>query len=187
MLVSGGSSAPQFIAGELYCFGRLVLFSSFFPGPSSMLTFFFSYSSSAVYLACGASFINTRSRYPTRKRGTQFARASALPLWEPLSIYQPILYLCRQKLICCINRHLPFCIMHYHPSVSLRARQLLTSVLLTASPDLMRNTRISWRGWCTRTIKGRRRVLRCQRRRRGADDDEQGKEPSAIHPAASAL
>ncbi|KIM44363.1 hypothetical protein M413DRAFT_25783 [Hebeloma cylindrosporum] len=57
------------------------------------------------------------SSYDPRKREPQFAHASALPLWE----LTPLL-------------------SHYHPAVSLHARQLLTSVPLTASPDLAQNT-----------------------------------------------
>ncbi|TFK35819.1 CBF/Mak21 family-domain-containing protein [Crucibulum laeve] len=55
--------------------------------------------------------------YDPRKRDPQYAHASSSPLWE----LTPLLY-------------------HYHPAVSLHARQLLTSQPLTASADLSQNT-----------------------------------------------
>ncbi|KAG9312645.1 CBF/Mak21 family-domain-containing protein [Chiua virens] len=55
--------------------------------------------------------------YDPRKRDPQFAKASASPLYELL----PLLH-------------------HYHPTVSLHARQLLSSQPITSSPDLTLNT-----------------------------------------------
>ncbi|RDB21715.1 Ribosome biogenesis protein NOC1 [Hypsizygus marmoreus] len=55
--------------------------------------------------------------YDPRKRDPQYAHASSSPLWE----LTPLLH-------------------HYHPAVSLHARQLLTSQPLTASADLSQNT-----------------------------------------------
>ncbi|KAG7085891.1 hypothetical protein E1B28_003425 [Marasmius oreades] len=55
--------------------------------------------------------------YDPRKRDPQFAHASSSPLWE----LTPLLN-------------------HYHPTVCLHARQLLTSQPLTASADLSLNT-----------------------------------------------
>ncbi|KAJ7118810.1 CBF/Mak21 family-domain-containing protein [Mycena epipterygia] len=55
--------------------------------------------------------------YDPRKREPQFAHASASPLWE----LTPLLH-------------------HYHPAISLHARQLLSAQPLTASADLSLNT-----------------------------------------------
>ncbi|KAH9840749.1 CBF-domain-containing protein [Rhodofomes roseus] len=57
------------------------------------------------------------SQYDPRKRDPQFANASASPMYELL----PLLH-------------------HYHPTISLHARQLLHSTPLTAAPDLALNT-----------------------------------------------
>ncbi|KAK7687630.1 hypothetical protein QCA50_008844 [Cerrena zonata] len=55
--------------------------------------------------------------YDPRKRDPQYAHAATSPLYELL----PLLY-------------------HYHPAISLHARQLLTGVPITASADLSLNT-----------------------------------------------
>ncbi|KAG5650340.1 hypothetical protein H0H81_012561, partial [Sphagnurus paluster] len=55
--------------------------------------------------------------YDPRKRDPQYAHAASTPLWE----LTPLLH-------------------HYHPAVSLHARQLLSSQPLTASADLAQNT-----------------------------------------------
>ncbi|KAJ7168329.1 CBF/Mak21 family-domain-containing protein [Mycena crocata] len=55
--------------------------------------------------------------YDPRKRDPQYAHASTSPLWE----LTPLLH-------------------HYHPAISLHARQLLSSQPLTASADLSLNT-----------------------------------------------
>lgn len=55
--------------------------------------------------------------YDPRKREPEFARASSSPLWELLPL-----------------------LSHYHPTVSLHARQLLLSQPLTSTPDLALNT-----------------------------------------------
>ncbi|KAI0070805.1 CBF-domain-containing protein [Panus rudis PR-1116 ss-1] len=55
--------------------------------------------------------------YDPKKRDPQYAHASATPLYELL----PLLH-------------------HYHPAISLHARQLLNGTPLTASPDLTLNT-----------------------------------------------
>ncbi|KAH7869910.1 CBF/Mak21 family-domain-containing protein [Lentinula edodes] len=55
--------------------------------------------------------------YDSRKRDPQYAHASSSPLWE----LTPLLH-------------------HYHPAISLHARQLLSSQPLTASADLSLNT-----------------------------------------------
>ncbi|KAF7353702.1 Sterol regulatory element binding protein cleavage-activating protein [Mycena venus] len=55
--------------------------------------------------------------YDPRKRDPQYAHASSSPLWE----LSPLLH-------------------HYHPAISLHARQLLSSQPLTASADLSLNT-----------------------------------------------
>ncbi|KZT67570.1 CBF-domain-containing protein [Daedalea quercina L-15889] len=57
------------------------------------------------------------SEYDPRKREPQFANASASPMYELI----PLLH-------------------HYHPTISLHARQLLSSTPLTATPDLALNT-----------------------------------------------
>ncbi|KAL6303673.1 CBF/Mak21 family-domain-containing protein, partial [Sparassis latifolia] len=56
-------------------------------------------------------------KYDPHKRDPQFAHASASPMYELL----PLLH-------------------HYHPAISLHARQLLASQPLTATPDLALNT-----------------------------------------------
>jgi len=55
--------------------------------------------------------------YDPRKREPEFAHASSSPLWELLPL-----------------------LSHYHPTVSLHARQLLLSKPLTSTPDLGLNT-----------------------------------------------
>ena len=55
--------------------------------------------------------------YDPRKREPEFAYASSSPLWELLPL-----------------------LSHYHPTVSLHARQLLLSQPLTSTPDLALNT-----------------------------------------------
>jgi len=55
--------------------------------------------------------------YDPRKREPEFAHASNSPLWELLPL-----------------------LSHYHPTVSLHARQLLLSRPLTSTPDLALNT-----------------------------------------------
>ena len=55
--------------------------------------------------------------YDPRKREPEFAHASSSPLWELLPL-----------------------LSHYHPTVSLHARQLLLSQPLTSTPDLALNT-----------------------------------------------
>lgn len=55
--------------------------------------------------------------YDPRKREPEFAHASSSPLWELLPL-----------------------LSHYHPTVSLHARQLLLSRPLTSTPDLGLNT-----------------------------------------------
>ncbi|KAG6819264.1 hypothetical protein H0H93_013579 [Arthromyces matolae] len=56
-------------------------------------------------------------QYDPRKRDPQYAHASSSPIWE----LAPLLH-------------------HYHPAVSLHAKQLLTAQPLTASADLTQNT-----------------------------------------------
>ncbi|KAJ8688979.1 RNA-binding ribosome biosynthesis protein mak21 [Pleurotus ostreatus] len=67
------------------------------------------------------SMVNTPSKtdevYDPRKRDPQYAHASASPLWE----LTPLLN-------------------HYHPAISLHARQILSSQPITASADLSLNT-----------------------------------------------
>ncbi|KAF9495517.1 CBF-domain-containing protein [Pleurotus eryngii] len=67
------------------------------------------------------SMVNTPSKtdevYDPRKRDPQYAQASASPLWE----LTPLLN-------------------HYHPAISLHARQILSSQPITASADLSLNT-----------------------------------------------
>jgi len=55
--------------------------------------------------------------YDPRKREPEFAHASGSPLWELLPL-----------------------LSHYHPTVSLHTRQLLSSQPLTSTPDLALNT-----------------------------------------------
>lgn len=55
--------------------------------------------------------------YEPRKREPEFAHASSSPLWELLPL-----------------------LSHYHPTVSLHTRQLLSSQPLTSTPDLALNT-----------------------------------------------
>ncbi|KAK2465032.1 hypothetical protein APHAL10511_003108 [Amanita phalloides] len=55
--------------------------------------------------------------YDSRKRDPQYAHARASPIWE----LTPLLH-------------------HYHPAVSLHARQLLLSLPVTSNPDLTQNT-----------------------------------------------
>ncbi|KAA1470978.1 CBF-domain-containing protein [Dentipellis sp. KUC8613] len=61
--------------------------------------------------------VNEGEAYDPRKRDPQYAHASSSPLWE----LTPLLH-------------------HYHPTISLLARQLLTRAPLTTSPDLALHT-----------------------------------------------
>ncbi|KAF9236785.1 ribosome biogenesis protein [Melanogaster broomeanus] len=65
----------------------------------------------------GSSIAQEEDEYDPRKRDPQFAHASASPLYELVPL-----------------------IHHYHPTISLHARQLLGSQPITSSPDLTLNT-----------------------------------------------
>ncbi|KAF7323267.1 CCAAT-box-binding transcriptional factor [Mycena chlorophos] len=64
-----------------------------------------------------SGFNEDEEQYDPRKRDPQYAHASASPLWE----LTPLLH-------------------HYHPAISLHARQLIAGQPLTASADLSLNT-----------------------------------------------
>ncbi|KAF8966791.1 CBF/Mak21 family-domain-containing protein [Flammula alnicola] len=95
----------------------------------------------------------TSETYDPRKREPQFAHASCLPLWE----LTPLLN-------------------HYHPAVSLHARQLLSSQPLTASADLSQNTLSHFLD---------RFVYKNPKKLKGGETA--GKGASAMQPAASAV
>jgi hypothetical protein len=72
--------------------------------------------------------------YDPRKRDPQFAHASSSPLWELVRI-------CYHSFTLGIpNLEQTPLLNHYHPAVSLHARQLLSSQPLTANADLSLNT-----------------------------------------------
>ncbi|KAF8063503.1 CBF/Mak21 family-domain-containing protein [Lyophyllum atratum] len=119
VLATGGGGATEFIAGGLYLLGEV----SFF-----ILTL----SPRTHELTCGSKLFSTvpglramvydppktdAEPYDPRKRDPQYAHASSSPLWE----LTPLVH-------------------HYHPAISLHARQLLSSQPLTASADLSQNT-----------------------------------------------
>ncbi|KAG6831476.1 hypothetical protein H0H92_010385 [Tricholoma furcatifolium] len=110
VLVSGGSGATEVVAGGLYLLGELF---STIPGLRAVLNS----PSPAHAESKSKSASEETTPYDPRKRDPQYAHASSSPMWE----LTPLLH-------------------HYHPSVSLHARQLLTAVPLTASPDLAQNT-----------------------------------------------
>ena len=177
---------PSSLRASSIRFGRLVLLSPFFSRTFFDVDIFFSCSSSAVYLACGASFTRSRLLRPHKKtRNPIRSCLSALPLWEPLSTYQPILYLCRQKLICCINRYLSFCIT--------TPQCLCTSVNSSqASHSLPRLT--SYGTLAFPEEVGDKNLKKPKASSLGVNDDDaepmttsKGKGSSAMRPAASAL
>jgi hypothetical protein len=74
--------------------------------------------------------------YDPRKREPEFAHASTSPLWElvcPASSYV------RQSLLNRVLIQIPL-LGHYHPAISLHARQLMSGQPLTASADLSLTT-----------------------------------------------
>ncbi|KAK1228296.1 RNA-binding ribosome biosynthesis protein mak21 [Marasmius sp. AFHP31] len=93
--------------------------------------------------------------YDARKRDPQFAHASSSPLWE----LTPLLH-------------------HYHPTISLHARQLLTSQPLTASADLSLNTLSHFLD---------RFVYKNPKKITADANGMKGKGASAMQPAGSAL
>ncbi|KAJ8075768.1 RNA-binding ribosome biosynthesis protein mak21 [Marasmius tenuissimus] len=93
--------------------------------------------------------------YDARKRDPQFAHASSSPLWE----LTPLLH-------------------HYHPTISLHARQLLTSQPLTASADLSLNTLSHFLD---------RFVYKNPKKISADANGMKGKGASAMQPAGSAL
>ncbi|PPR06506.1 hypothetical protein CVT24_002634 [Panaeolus cyanescens] len=97
---------------------------------------------------------DTEETYDPKKRDPLYAHATVLPLWE----LTPLVY-------------------HYHPAVSLHARQLLSSQPLSASADLSQNTLSHF---LDRFVyKNPKKVKEGE----GAG----GKGASAMQPAASAL
>ncbi|KAF9510895.1 hypothetical protein BS47DRAFT_37033 [Hydnum rufescens UP504] len=112
-----GMHQPPFICGTLYMLGQLLDST---PGLRDM-----------IYVPEGAakrSVVSASSSpskqephhseaYDPRKREPQYAHAESTCLWELV----PLLH-------------------HFHPSVSLHAKQILTSVQVTATPDLGLNT-----------------------------------------------
>ncbi|KAK7027338.1 RNA-binding ribosome biosynthesis protein mak21 [Paramarasmius palmivorus] len=93
--------------------------------------------------------------YDPRKRDPQFAHASSSPLWELV----PLLH-------------------HYHPAISLHARQLLTSQPLTAGADLSLNTLSHFLD---------RFVYKNPKKTPSDGNGPKGKGVSAMQPAGSAL
>ncbi|KAL0577409.1 RNA-binding ribosome biosynthesis protein mak21 [Marasmius crinis-equi] len=93
--------------------------------------------------------------YDPRKRDPQYSRASSSPLWE----LTPLLH-------------------HYHPTISLHARQLLTSQPLTASADLSLNTLSHFLD---------RFVYKNPKKITADANGTKGKGASAMQPAGSAL
>lgn len=73
--------------------------------------------------------------YDARKRDPQFAHASSTPLWELVRFFS--FQFCSFQYL--NYAQTPF-LNHYHPAISLHARQLLSSQPLTASADLSQNT-----------------------------------------------
>lgn len=72
--------------------------------------------------------------YDPRKRGPQFVRASPSPLYELVRRFPKFSSTAKPP-----SLQLPL-LHHYHPTVSLHARQLLASQPITSSPDLTLNT-----------------------------------------------
>jgi ribosome biogenesis protein MAK21 len=73
--------------------------------------------------------------YDPRKREPQFAHASSSAIWELVRQFSPF----SESFTYDMHHQIPLT-HHYHPTVSLHARQLLSSQPLTASADLSLNT-----------------------------------------------
>ena len=119
------------------------------------------------------SMINHKTKedsYDARKRDPQFAHASSSPLWELVSIvsfrFIPYLIYVQTPLL-----------NHYHPAISLHARQLLSSEPLTASADLSQNTLSHF---LDRFVYKNPKQLK-------TGDSAGGKGASAMQPSASAI
>jgi ribosome biogenesis protein MAK21 len=109
--------------------------------------------------------------YDARKRDPQFAHASSSPLWELVIII--FLVLSFQYLIYVQTPLLN----HYHPAISLHARQLLSSQPLTASADLSQNTLSHF---LDRFVYKNPKQIK-------TGDSAGGKGASAMQPSASAI
>ncbi|OBZ73206.1 Uncharacterized protein C4F10.09c [Grifola frondosa] len=118
----GGGGGVEFVAGGLYLLGELF---STTPELKGMLSISVSKKSAVE-----------GEEYDPRKRDPQYAHASASPIYE---------LVCRflQRIHDAISIR-PLLIApllnHYHPTIALHARQLLTSAPMTATPDLSLNT-----------------------------------------------
>ncbi|KAF5366355.1 hypothetical protein D9757_011459 [Collybiopsis confluens] len=99
--------------------------------------------------------------YDPRKRDPQFAHASSSPLWELTSLRN-----------------------HYHPTVSLLARQLLSSQPLTATADLSLNTLSHF---LDRFVYKNAKKISPSDATAAVDGKNKGKGVSAMQPAASGV
>ena len=120
-------------------------------------------------------------RYDPRKRNPQYAHASSSALWELVCLTPSALYLsfCKRNII-----QIPL-LHHYHPAVSLHARQLLSSQPLTASPDLSQNTLSHF---LDRFVyKNPKKLKSKEGDEDGVNGGRLGKGGSAMQPAASGV
>ncbi|KAI6165099.1 ribosome biogenesis protein [Pisolithus thermaeus] len=120
VLVSGGAGGNEFIVGGLYLLGEIF---STLPGLRNLLH--------------GTQSSLEEDAYDPRKRDPQFAQPSTSPLFELVSSQLDLLaatvgFMCRCN-------QLPL-MHHYHPTISLHARQLFTSQPITSAADLNLNT-----------------------------------------------
>ena len=122
----GGSGGAEFIAGGLYLLGELFQAT---PALRELL-------GDVKGKRRAPTHGSEEAEYDPKKRDPQFANAGASPMYELVSVNllsQRCMYPYRNVL------QLPL-LHHYHPTISLHARQLLSNAPLTASPDLALNT-----------------------------------------------
>ena len=110
--------------------------------------------------------------YDARKRDPQFAHASSTPLWELVRFFS--FQFCSFQYL--NYAQTPF-LNHYHPAISLHARQLLSSQPLTASADLSQNTLSHF---LDRFVYKNPKQIKTR-------DSAGGKGASAMQPSASAI
>ncbi|KAM6499394.1 CBF/Mak21 family domain containing protein [Amanita muscaria] len=154
VLVSGGNGNAEVVAGGLYLLGEVGVHFQGILRSSKDEKLFSSVPGlrSTIYRATAESDGET---YDPRKRDPQFALARSSPLWE----LTPLLH-------------------HYHPAISLHARQLLMSQPITANPDLTENTLSHFLD---------RFVYKNPKKSKAGETGAKAKGSSAMQPAASGL
>ncbi|KAF9530090.1 hypothetical protein CPB83DRAFT_905635 [Crepidotus variabilis] len=168
VLVSGGSGATEFIAGGLYLLGEL--FGSI-PGLREIIN----------QPPLRKTELKEAKPYDPKKRDPQFAHASSSLLWELVGLI--LILSVSFTLIMVVVVQAPL-LNHYHPTISLHARQILLSQPLTASADLSQNTLSHF---LDRFVYKNPKKLKPNLSQEGEVSNMIGKGPSAMQPSASGV